>query len=186
MLEWIKNIDSEIFLALNGLGSPFLDLPMIWLSDKYIWIPMYAFLVYQLVRKTGWKFYVPLIGIILVITLCDQITSSFMKPFFERPRPCHEPNLVGLVNIIKGCGGPYGFASGHAANSFGLAFFFHFIFRNKYTSALLIWAALVSYSRVYLGVHYPGDIIVGGSIGWLAAFSVFQLIQRSKFRIKAD
>jgi undecaprenyl-diphosphatase len=184
MLEWIKDIDSQVFLALNGAGSPFLDQPMIWLSDKYIWIVLYAFLIFHLVKREGWKFYIPIIGIIIVITICDQVTSGFMKPFFERPRPCHEPSLQGLVNIIKGCGGAYGFASSHAANTFGLATFFHLIFKNKYTVMLLFWAALVSYSRVYLGVHYPGDIIVGGAIGCLSAYLIFSLIQITPLRIK--
>ncbi len=184
MIDWLKDIDTQLFLALNAAGSPILDQPMIWLSDKYIWIPLYGFLIYQLIRKTGWKFYGPLIAAIILITITDQVTSTFMKPFFERLRPCHEPALEGLMIAVKGCGGPFGFASGHAANSVGLAFFFHFIFGNKYTLLLLLWAALVSYSRVYLGVHYPGDILVGGIIGWLSATLVFTLMQRTPLRIK--
>lgn len=183
MMEWLKNLDSKLFVTLNGTGSPLLDQPMIWLSDKYIWIPLYAFLIYCLIRKEGWKFYIPVVGVVIVITLCDQITSSLMKPFFERLRPCHEPALAEVINIIKGCGGPYGFASSHAANTIGLATFFHLIFKNYYTKLLIGWAVLVSYSRVYLGVHYPGDVIVGGAIGSLLAFSIYHLIQRTRLRI---
>ena len=186
MLDWLKDIDRSLFLALNGTGSPLLDQPMIWLSARYVWIPLYGFLVYQLIRKTRWQFWIPIIGVVFIITVCDQVTSSFMKPFFERFRPCHEPELAELVEIIKSCGGQYGFASSHAANTFGLAFFFHFIFKSKYTQLLLTWALLVSYSRVYLGVHYPGDIIVGGIIGWLVALLVFQITKTSKFRIRED
>lgn len=155
---------------------------MIWLSNKHIWIPLYVFLVIQLYLKDKWKFYVPLVCVIIVITLCDQTTSSFMKPFFERFRPCHEPNIAGLVNVIHGCGGKYGFASSHAANTIGLAFFFHFIFRNKYTWILIAWAVLVSYSRVYLGVHYPGDVLVGGTLGWFFAWLMYQVMQKTRSR----
>ncbi len=179
MLEWLNQIDTAIFLALNGLGSPVLDQFMIWLSDTLIWIPLYAFLIFLLVRNFKGRFYVPLIGIILVITLCDQFTSTFMKPFFERPRPCHEATLDGLVIMIKGCGGAYGFASSHAANALGLGIFFHFLFRNKYTWTLLGWGLCVSYSRIYLGVHYPGDILFGGIVGWLMATIVFQIMEKT-------
>ena len=180
MIEWLAEADKVLFLALNAAGSPLLDQPMVWLSDKYIWIPLYGFLVFTLVKRYKAKFYISLTAIVLVITLCDQFTSSFMKPFFERPRPCHEPLLEGLVVMAKGCGGAFGFASSHAANSFGLAFFFHFLFKNKYSQVLLGWAFLVSYSRVYLGVHYPGDVLVGGVVGWMMAFAVFNIIQKTK------
>lgn len=185
MLEWLDKIDRELLLMLNGLGSPLLDQPMIWLSDKHIWIPFYALLLFFLVKKTKAQFYIPLIGIILIITICDQFTSSFMKPFFERLRPCHEPSLTDYLYLIKGCGGQYGFASSHAANSFGLAYFFHLIFKNSYSRLLLLWAILVSYSRIYLAAHYPGDVLFGSLIGISAAYLIFIMIQRSRFNFTA-
>ncbi|XOV90917.1 MAG: phosphatase PAP2 family protein [Bacteroidota bacterium] len=178
MLEWLIEIDKSIFLFLNGLGHPFLDMPMIWLSDKYIWFPFYGYLIYRLFQRYHYSFYQPLITLILIIVITDQTTSGFMKPFFERLRPCHEDELTQLIVLIKGCGGSYGFASSHAANAFGLASFFYFTERSTFSIVMLIWAFLVSYSRIYMGVHYPFDILVGALIGIIAAYSCKTLLYK--------
>lgn len=172
-------IDRELFLTLNALGSPFLDWAMIGLSDKYIWIPMYLYLIYRLYQKDKARFYLPLIILIILLSVTDQITATIMKPYFERLRPCKDPSLDGLVTVIgNSCRGLYGFASGHAANSFGLAAFFYFREHSKVGIALLIWAALVAYSRVYLGVHYPGDILIGSIIGVTCAWIISTLANK--------
>jgi len=186
MLEQLLQWDQEIFLQLNGLGSPWLDGLMLFLSYKFVWIPLYLYLIYRLYRQNGNHFYIPLLLLILTITLTDQTTSSLMKPFFERLRPCKNPSLDGLVQVIGNCTGKYGFASGHAANSFGLAsFFFFYEKRSTMSKGLLIWAGLVAYSRVYLGVHYVGDILAGGLIGLSAAWLLVRLAERSlkSFRV---
>ncbi len=169
MLEWLTELDKDFFLLINGLGHPYLDTTMIWLSNKYIWFPFYGYLIFRLFQGYGFSFYQPLIALILVVVIADQTTSGFMKPFFERLRPCHEPELEPFIVLVKGCGGSFGFASSHAANTFGLAFFFYLIEKSRLSIIMLIWAFLVSYSRVYLGVHYPLDILAGALVGVAAA-----------------
>ena len=119
-----------------------------------------------------------LLGFGLLITLADQSASGFFKPFFERLRPCHNPEIEHLVHTIKRCGGQYGFASSHASNTFALGTFLFLVYRNKWSKLMLVWAAVVSYSRIYAGVHYPGDILVGAILGVLSAFIVYGLYRK--------
>ncbi len=165
MIEWLKALDEALLLKLNGLGSPQLDAFMIFMSDKLVWIPLYLLLVFRLYFIYGKQLYQPLIVIGLVLLASDQTTSSFMKPFFERWRPCKDPGLTGLVLVVDKCRGLYGFASGHSANAFAVAGFFYFHDSKWIGVPLLLWAGIIAYSRVYLGVHYPGDILVGSMLG---------------------
>lgn len=185
MLKWLEELDKELLLALNGLGYPYLNEFMLWMSDKYIWFPLYAYLIFRLYQKNGWDFYQPLIALILVIVITDQFTSGFMKPFFERYRPCHDPDIKNQIIYLSHCGRLYGFASSHAANTFGLASFFFIRERSKLGFWLLIWAAIVSYSRIYLGTHFPGDVIVGAFIGFLAAYLLHKTLSFILAKLKA-
>ncbi|MCP4461135.1 MAG: phosphatase PAP2 family protein [Cytophagales bacterium] len=178
MIEQLKNIDEQLFIWLNGLGHPALDGIMIFLSAKLVWIPLYGLLLFLLYKHYGIQFWKPLLAVVIVIVIADQTTSGFMKPFFERLRPCRDPLLEGLVINVGKCGGNYGFASSHAANTFGLASIFFFLTLNKKYFWLFAWAGLVSYSRVYLGVHFPGDILVGGIIGLGAGWLVAHIMHR--------
>ncbi|MBV6645728.1 MAG: phosphatase PAP2 family protein [Cyclobacteriaceae bacterium] len=178
IIDKLKEWDLALFDVLNGFGYPYLNIPMIWLSDKYIWIPLYLFLIYKLHQKYQGKVWVPLLAILLIITLADQLTSSLMKPYFERLRPCREQSLKELVIVVAGCGGKYGFASSHAANTMGLATFFSKLYPNTLGYLLIAWALLVSYSRVYLGVHYPGDIVVGMLLGVILGLCAYQLVRK--------
>ncbi len=188
MLETIQNIDQELFLYLNGLHNSFFDFVMYWVSNKFIWIPMYAWFIYQIIRKYKKQSILILILVAVMITLSDQVTV-FFKNYFERPRPCHDEHIGYLVHTVKNaCGGPYGFMSGRAASSFSLAFFLSPLFRypfHYFKPFIIVWAAMVAYSRVYLGVHYPADIICGALLGMLLGFlfsKLFFLLKRWIFR----
>lgn len=184
MIEKILELDEQLFLFLNGMHTESLDSVMFWISEKYTWIPFYAILLGIIIWKFKVRAIYVLFGIGFVILFADQLTSGIMKPFFERFRPCNDPDLSGMVYIVERCGGKYGFASSHAANTFGLATFLYLVFNTIYrhTGWLFVWAFIVSYSRIYLGAHYPLDILVGGIIGILLAWIVFQVMIRIKIR----
>ena len=130
-------------------------------------------------EKEGWLI---LIGIVLVFLLTDRITSGLMKPFFERLRPSHDPNIMDHLSYAFGyTGGRYGFPSSHAGNSFAIAMFLSLLFRNKFlTITVSFWAILCSYSRIYLGVHFPGDILVGTLCGLLLGWVSFKIVEYLK------
>lgn len=177
MLEKLKEIDQELFLTLNSYHSPFLDFLMYWFSDRYIWFPFYGLIIAFIVWKLRWRAIHTLVAIISVIITADRFTSGFMKPYFQRLRPCHEESIQGIINMIAGCGGQYGFVSSHAANSFGFAMITWLIFRDKYPQFgyIFLWAIPVSYSRIHLGVHYPSDVIIGAIVGMIIAWLIFKL-----------
>jgi undecaprenyl-diphosphatase len=172
MIETIKNWDEAAFLWLNSFHWESLDPIVLQLTQTISWIPLYVLLLYQIYRidpkNTAWI----LAGVMLTILLSDQVTSGLMKPYFERLRPCHDPRWEGKLYLYGRCGGLYGFVSSHAANTFGLATFLTLKLgkKQKAIAWLFLYALLVSYTRIYLGVHYPLDVFFGAVIGVLAAF----------------
>ena len=177
-MDLLRKWDIELFFFLNGSGREWIDPLMIWFSAKWFWIPLYALLLYLLFKKYNWRVWIPIIFLVGLITLTDQFTSSFMKPFFERFRPCHDPLIQPLVRLVDKCGGKYGFASSHAANTMGVAVFLQFIWSNQWTKLLIIWSVVVGYSRIYLGVHYPGDVLVGFLVGTGAALMTILIMNK--------
>lgn len=168
--EW----DRSTFVTLNNAGFESLDGFMLAVSGTAMWLPLYAFLIFLLFKSMGTRNgLVGLAWIVVLVTLCDQLSVHAFKDVFERLRPCHEPLLEGQVRLVKAsCGGQFGFVSSHATNTFGLAVFVGSLLANKYRwllGALVLWAALVSYSRIWLGVHYPLDIAGGALLGSLIA-----------------
>jgi undecaprenyl-diphosphatase len=176
MIDQLMELDREIFLYLNGHHAPWLDPIMLFVTETLSWLPLHLFLLYLIFKDHQKKGWFVLIGLVITIVLADQVTSTLMKPYFARFRPSHEPTLQSLVHIVNGYkGGKFGFASSHAANTFGVATFLFLLFgkTRRWIILLFLWAALVTYSRIYLGVHYPGDILVGGLVGMLSAVAGF-------------
>ena len=180
MIESIDHIDKQLLLYLNSFHTSFTDPIMWWVSSVILWVPFYLFLLYYLIKNENptqlkqWFINagVVAISISLAILFADQISSGFFKPFFARLRPSHNPELSDLVHVLTKSngevyrGGPFGFVSSHAANSFAIAWFVGLILKTKKAWLIMVsWAVIVSYSRIYLGVHYPGDIIGGALVG---------------------
>lgn len=177
MIEWLKQTDQELFLWLNGLHAAWLDLPMEYITGREMWIPLYVALAIWLIFKQKQDALWSIIYIILSVALADQLTSGLMKPFFERLRPCHDPAISHLVYTVAGCGGKYGFASSHASTTFALALSVSLLHAGRKQLALLLfsWASIISYSRIYVGVHYPGDLLTGAIVGVIIAAILYQV-----------
>ena len=176
-VDSLVHYDQELFLWLNGMHAQWADTLMYWITYKYTWIPMYLILLSLTIKAEGKKAIAIVAAVILAAALADKITSGLMKPYFERLRPCHEPVLAGLVHEVTGCGGNFGFASSHASTSFAVAVVWFMLLKNKVSNmwVILVWAAIYSYSRVYVGVHYPADILVGAMVGVLVGWLCINL-----------
>ncbi len=174
MIEGLINLDKELLLFFNHLNNSFLDFLFFWISDKWIWIPFYAFLAWYVYQSEKKLFLIVLVFIAVAITLSDQIASSLIKEHVMRLRPCHDPSISFSVHLVNNyCGGMYGFVSSHAANVFALATFLAGLFKRRYLflqRTLWIWAVVVSFSRIYLGAHYPGDILGGAIVGIFSGY----------------
>lgn len=181
MIEFLTQLDQQFFLWLNGQISPFIDQVMFYISDKYVWIPFYLALLAFIIRKYKWKTVWIVIAVIALVTVTDQL-ANVLKDGVKRFRPCKDPVISQLVHIVNNyCRSSYGFVSGHAANSMALAILISGLFKKTWIIAgMVIWAVIVSYSRIYLGVHFPGDVIGGWLLAGLFAFPTYWLLIKLK------
>ena len=177
MITYLDHLDRELLLALNGLHTNYLDQAMWLISSRLSWVLILIAFVLAL-RNKGWRqAAVTIAAVVLTILIADQVASGLIKHAVERLRPSHEPALAGMVHLVKGyAGGRFGFVSSHAANSFGVAMVIGLTMRShRALWALMAWAVVQCYSRMYMGVHYPGDIVGGMVVGLLAGWLVYKL-----------
>ena len=191
MLEWLIELDKSIFLALNAIHNETWDKIMVFTTGKKSWYPMYGMIITFLFVKFRRERWFIFVAIAILITLTDQIASGFFKPTVGRLRPCHDPSIQAFTHILTGCGGKYGFFSSHAANTFGISTLIYLLTKDRFKWLgifMIVWAIVVSYSRIYVGVHYPLDIISGAICGILVGNGVFKLYQMSidRFLKKVD
>ena len=195
MKEFVENLlpyERDLFFLLNGSDSVFLDNIMSTISGRWVWIPLYLFVVFLLFYKTPKKdALLTLIFFVLVFALCDQFSSGLVKPFFERLRPGHHPDFKDLVDIVNGHrGGGFSFISGHATNCFGFAVFLSLVFRNRWvTLVALVWATSISYSRIYLGMHFISDVaggIIAGVLIAVAMYVALILLRKELFKLESS
>ena len=180
-MEALSTIDSDLFLFLNGLHADWMDGVMVLITQMWVWLPLYLLLIYWTVKQYGKRCWWIFLALALVVLCSDQLSAHVCKPLFQRLRPCYNTDLQGLIHLPKGmAGGQYGFVSSHAANTFAIAAFLTAALRKKYKwmgIALYLWAFISSYSRIYIGYHYPGDILCGAVLGILVGLTLWKAFQ---------
>ena len=184
MIDKLIDIDQQLFVAIHrGLANDVFDFVLPLLREPLTWLPLYLFFVFLAIKKYKLHGLYMVIATIVVVALCDRFSAGYMKPFFERLRPCHEPSLAAHIRNLIDCGGQYGFISSHATNHFGMAVMFTWFF-NKVSSmswvnwVFYLWAALVSFAQIYVGKHYLGDVLVGAVCGILIGKAVLAIFTK--------
>ena len=187
LIQAADHIDKQLMLALNFDGGMAVDNFWYGVSSRFVWVPLGATLLAILAyyKKSLLIPVIFVIGLAITVTLADQIASSFLKPYFSRLRPSRNEEICDLLHYVGNYrGGRFGFVSSHSANAFGIFAFLAPMFKSKATRiVLLIWSCMVVYSRIYLGVHYPGDIIAGGILGLTVGTGMFIAVKWAYFKI---
>lgn len=184
MIDRLIHIDKQIFIAIHEtLAHPAFDLILPPLREPLTWLPLYLFFAFITVKKYKLQGLYILIATAVVVALCDRFSAGFMKPFFERLRPCHEPSLAAHIRHLIDCGGSYGFISSHATNHFGMAVWFTWFFRKVSNIACIrwifyAWAGIISFAQIYVGKHYFGDVMVGALAGILLGSIVLAIFTK--------
>lgn len=186
MIDWIQHIDTQLFFHVNHCSKNCVfDAVMPIVRDKTTWIPLYALLVFLIIRQHKWKAVYVIGFALLTLVLADQISAHIIKPLVQRPRPCNDASIGQYVHALVDCGSGYSFVSSHATNHFALAFYFISVFArpsNRFYVVLgfVIWAGLISFAQVYVGVHYPFDVLsgallgigIGSALGWANRYTL--------------
>ena len=182
LIQQLNFYDTQFLLFLNGFHNSFFDGFMYTFTQTYVWIPFYLSVIYVILKSQKKQGLWIILSLILCIVIADQISSGFIKNTVQRLRPSHEPSLVGLIHSVNAyVGGMFGFTSSHAANTFSFALLSAIYFRNKnFSIAVISWSLMNCYTRMYLGVHYPLDIVGGLMVGFLTVLVIYTLMSKFK------
>ena len=185
MLEKILTLDTELLVYLNGLGSPAYDGLWLFITRQSNWVPLFLLLLYVIYKKLGVKQTLYLLLFITVIVAITDQTTNLFKNGFQRLRPCNNPEINTVIRVVQ-VRNSFSFFSGHASNSMAVAAFLYFVLRDKikFFGLIFVWPLIFAYSRIYLGLHYPGDILTGYLFGFTFAFlmfKVYKIAQRNYF-----
>lgn len=186
ILSTISEADRDLLTTINFDGPTGYDFFWAMYSDKWTWIPFVLVIVYCMLRPGNWKHRLLIVGCTaLLFLLSDFVVSSFIKNIICRPRPSHDPAVMNLLSYVNDYrGGAYGFPSNHASNGFAAATFLALLMRNRWvTLSAFLWAIGSCYSRMYLGVHYPTDILCGALIGTIFAFIIYFIYKKAAKRL---
>lgn len=174
MFDHLIQLDHQLFLGINqGMANAFFDWLMPLLRNKFFWSPLYLFLIVFLIRNYKKEGVICVLFLLLTFAIADFFSASMIKPLFERLRPCNEPGFNSSVRSLVACGTGFSFPSSHATNHFAIAMFLTTVFYQRWKPILLLslsWAFCIAFAQIYVGVHFPIDVITGGLIGCLVGY----------------